>query len=71
MTKEEYWLALTKKNSSFNGDSITISISSLKKIIFQAHDKGFEMGQNMPKMQQNDNKMQDLESVMSMFGIKR
>lgn len=42
MTKEEYWNMLVEKNPSFEGDVVKITVTSLKKIVYQAHEKGSE-----------------------------
>ena len=77
MNKEEYWLALTTKNPSFKGDTVTISIRSLKAIVFQAHEKGAEMAQNAnkttqngAKSKQNGYKSSDLDALRQIFGMK-
>lgn len=70
MNKEEYWIALIKRNPSFQGEYVKISTKSLKAIIFQAHEKGSEMALNNDKKTVKDNKMSELDCLKSLFGIK-
>lgn len=54
MKKEEYWQALVTRNPAFGKTRVTITGESLKKIVFQAHDKGREAGkQDMPTRTEN------------------
>lgn len=56
MNKEEYWQAHVAKNPKFVDESheieIRISVGMLKKLLFEAHDKGFEHSR---KIRQNFN----------------
>ena len=70
MKKEEYWIALIKKNPSFQGDNVKISTRSLKAIVFQAYDKGFEHKSNNAKMRENEVKNDSIDYLRGIFGIK-
>lgn len=70
MTKEEYWNKLMEKNPSFRNESVKVSTRSLKAIIFQAFEKGCEMGLKCDKKPQNEPKKTYLDSLNALFGIK-
>lgn len=70
MTKEEYWEKLVKKNKLFKNDVVKITTKSLKKIIFQAYNKGFEENKNDNKKEQNDSESYYYDIIYSLFGLK-
>lgn len=70
MTKEEYWEKLVKKNKLFKNDVVKITTKSLREIIFQAYNKGFEENKNDNKKEQNDSESYYYDIIYSLFGLK-
>lgn len=70
MTKEEYWNKLIEKNPMFKLNGVKITTKSIKAIVFQAFEKGFEMGLKCDKKHLKEPKKRNLDDLKALFGIK-